>query len=198
MDENIFIYGLKDPRTDEFFYVGKTNSPSIRLGGHLQERGNNDKFNRITSIVEDGLQPEMVILEKVGTDNWPKIERDWISQGKAKGWPLVNISSGGGGKKPTRKNDGMEYYFTDEELTIYDNLDKETRYKISSAITVKMLQKSRPVMEYLGNVDEYIPGEEMKDGAHFATKLLEAYGTERFTSLIDTAYSEYHKLVGES
>ena len=59
------VYGLKDRRNDEIFYVGMSIDPYARYGQHLAFRVARDaKENRILAMRKEGLMPELVILEK--------------------------------------------------------------------------------------------------------------------------------------
>ena len=59
-----YVYGLKDPRTNEYFYIGK--GKGNRILQHRQEALNtdhtNDKCEIIRDIINNGLEPELVIL----------------------------------------------------------------------------------------------------------------------------------------
>lgn len=43
--ETTFIYSLKDPRTNEIKYVGKSNNPKNRLNRHIRESKINTKLS---------------------------------------------------------------------------------------------------------------------------------------------------------
>ena len=92
----VYIYGLKDPRTNEIRYVGKTNNPRRRLEFHLAMKDvNRHKVNWLEDLKRDGAKPVMVILEQTDDKNWGKREKYWIATGRASGWPLTNIADGG-------------------------------------------------------------------------------------------------------
>lgn len=92
----VFIYGLRDPRTREIRYIGKTRRPKVRYREHLRLDGiNPHKDNWIALLATEGLRPEFVILEKCCEEEWAERERLWIEQARASGWPLTNICDGG-------------------------------------------------------------------------------------------------------
>lgn len=63
------IYILKNPFTDEIFYVGQTRMELItRLNGHLSETGaNREKINYIKDIVVKGSKPIIEAIEVIPT-----------------------------------------------------------------------------------------------------------------------------------
>lgn len=106
----VFIYTLLDPITKEVRYVGKTLNPSQRFRKHLIRKENNHKHSWVKSLIDKGIKPEMVIIERltVETDReWQLVERWWIQRLKDAGCRLTNLNDGGiGGIRPceeTRK-----------------------------------------------------------------------------------------------
>ena len=85
------IYGLKDPRDNRTYYVGKTCQSDIRFRQHLRGGENGKKDNWLDSLTDEGLIPEMEILEVVEV-NADEHEREsfWITFGLAMKWPLTN------------------------------------------------------------------------------------------------------------
>lgn len=93
-----YIYGLRDPRDGLIHYVGKSNAPKIRLEHHMKcEGANRRKVSWLADLKDVGLSPSMDILECVMLSEWKEAECRWIAHGRAQGWPLTNISAGGGG-----------------------------------------------------------------------------------------------------
>jgi len=93
-----YIYGLKDPDTQEIRYIGKSNTPKTRYYGHLALHVadvNLHKKRWIAKLREDGKRPELVILEKVKDEEWEDREKWWIKYGRDQGWKLTNIAEGG-------------------------------------------------------------------------------------------------------
>lgn len=97
------IYALIDPRTGVTRYVGKTlNSLQRRLTGHVSEARSKRrcgkrlcyKDNWILQLVDNGLRPEIVLLETLeeGVD-WIEREIYWIAQHQN----LTNAALGGEG-----------------------------------------------------------------------------------------------------
>lgn len=96
--QKVFIYALKDPRTDEIRYIGKSAHPAKRLEQHLHDRSTNyAKVLWLDELRLEGLQPQLLILEEVDAKSWPEAEQRWMDQGWKRGWPLVNIKCGGEG-----------------------------------------------------------------------------------------------------
>lgn len=101
---NHVIYGLRDPRTKEIRYIGKTNNPKKRLSGHLRDarHGGNFHVHRwIRTLIDRDMLPEVVILEsEISSSSIDAREIWWISEGKRQGWKLTNITEGGDGGAP--------------------------------------------------------------------------------------------------
>lgn len=75
-----YIYALYNPRTKEVGYVGVTDRPKRRLRRHASKQELSIRSQRslwIQSIQNDGLQPEMVILDTTTKD---KIDRDSVER----------------------------------------------------------------------------------------------------------------------
>lgn len=65
----IHIYVLINPLNDEIFYVGFTNNLKKRFNTHLNIYGrskekNSYKNNTINKIINNGLKPEMKVIDK--------------------------------------------------------------------------------------------------------------------------------------
>lgn len=96
MTDKVYIYGLKDPRTGEIRYVGKSVHPRERYKQHVKGGESNlHKGRWIADLRRAGLKPEMIILEETTEAEWEARERHWIKQGLDSGWPLTNIAAGG-------------------------------------------------------------------------------------------------------
>jgi len=116
---DVYIYGLRDPLTDEIRYIGKANNPKLRFSYHMACNDvNRHKVNWILSLKELKLKPEMVILEKTNEQEWEEREKHWIKYGRDNGWRLTNISDG-----------GMNNYISSEKVIdkvlLYPYVDKE-------------------------------------------------------------------------
>jgi len=97
-DATTFIYGLCDPRTGYLRYVGKANSPRVRLyRHHCVGPQKNHRHDWLLNLKKNGLKPEMFIVEEVPVDQWEEAERFWICYFRSIGCPLVNATGGGDG-----------------------------------------------------------------------------------------------------
>ena len=96
------IYTLSDPRTpNDVRYVGVTHrQPKARLQRHISNAKKLAVYHSskwIRSLLQDGLEPEMVIIH-VGTgDTWESIETFWIQWHRERGFRLTNQANGGRG-----------------------------------------------------------------------------------------------------
>jgi len=97
MERETKIYVLRDPRTNEVRYVGKTvKSLSARLSGHIfsskSARTHRDKW--IASLMAHGVRPTIELIE-VAFENWAAREAFWISHYRSD--RLTNHTDGGEG-----------------------------------------------------------------------------------------------------
>lgn len=95
-----FIYGLWDPRNYQLRYIGKSDNPERRLKEHIKDsshlRGRHI-YHWINSLLRNGLEPSLEILEEVAIEHWEETERQWIRDCKKFGLSLVNSTDGGEG-----------------------------------------------------------------------------------------------------
>jgi hypothetical protein len=96
------IYVLKNPITDEIFYVGQTVLDlSERLSGHINQTGgiNRGKINYIKSIIDAGFKPTIHEIETIHStcyvDKLAITEREayWIKYYRGIGCNLLNIAN---------------------------------------------------------------------------------------------------------
>lgn len=94
-----FIYTLCHPITKEVRYVGKANNIKQRLYSHIKEinKYSSHKNNWIKSLINEGLKPEITVLDEIPFDDWIYWEKYWITQFKQWGFNLTNLSEGGMG-----------------------------------------------------------------------------------------------------
>lgn len=97
MTQNL-IYGLIDPRTRLVRYIGLSSTGMHRPAFHksLAPHEQTYKANWIKSLHALVLDYEIVVLEEEPAD-LAQAERWWIAFGRACGWPLTNLTSGGDG-----------------------------------------------------------------------------------------------------
>ena len=90
------IYGLKDPRDGQIYYVGKSNEPRVRFRVHLSDMATNRvKAAWISDLQRQRIKPELIILETVPIEESRKAEKKWIKNGVESHWPLTNALPGG-------------------------------------------------------------------------------------------------------
>ena len=96
-DMKIYIYTLAEPTTGEIRYVGKTNNLKTRFYNHLKASRKNYLSSWIKSLKSKQLKPIMEVVEECEINEWEFLERYWISQFKAWGFSLTNLTEGGEG-----------------------------------------------------------------------------------------------------
>lgn len=99
---SIFIYALVCPSTKAIRYIGKTKNLKSRLSAHIAKaegfHTNNHCANWIRSILDVGLNPEMLVICGVPDDgDWQQVESRVIAQYRSMGHDLTNLTSGGDG-----------------------------------------------------------------------------------------------------
>jgi len=78
-DGQTYVYTLADPDTDDVYYVGISSNPKRRYAQHLRPRPRKStKDAWIASLLDQGRQPEMVVLERVATEEAREQEKFWI------------------------------------------------------------------------------------------------------------------------
>jgi len=86
------IYGLRDPRTDDYWYVGKSTQGMTRPRSHINQSHNEAVNEWISGLKEDNLLPLIDVLENC--NNWSQLldkEKFWIAKLLKEGHPLLNI-----------------------------------------------------------------------------------------------------------
>lgn len=183
MSKICYIYGLVDPRTDEIRYVGKSIDPWKRLKSHIKETSYKEKKNYhskcwIKQLLNEGLEPNLVIIEECNENNWQEREMFWIQHYGYNN--LTNLTLGGEGHKvpyyrPQIKQRikidvyyfGGEFYKTFNSLTEASNELNIHTGKISGVCKQKIGRNSIGgyVFRYHGEPYSYKP--------RFARKILQ-------------------------
>jgi hypothetical protein len=104
--ELVYIYSLDDPITGESRYVGKTNTPKLRLSYHISSIRSKHNYHKkcwINSLLKRGLKPTMFIIDEVDKDKWQFWEKHYISLYKSWGFDLTNMTDGGDGVTMTHE-----------------------------------------------------------------------------------------------
>lgn len=91
MNENI-IYGLKDPRTDEYKYIGKSIKGIERANSHLTHSHNPLVNEWISELKMNNYVPIVVVLENVS--DWTQLvdkEKYWVGKLSGEEHDLLNV-----------------------------------------------------------------------------------------------------------
>jgi hypothetical protein len=96
-----YIYILICPIDQEIKYVGKANNPQRRLRDHMKDfRSRLGEFKKtawLLKLYQQGLKPDMEIVDEVEIDKWKEMESFWIAYFKSIGCNLLNSGKGGNG-----------------------------------------------------------------------------------------------------
>lgn len=95
MTNHTFIYALKEKGTETIRYVGKSNDPYKRLYQHIKnyEKLKGRKSKWINSVIKNGKEIEIIILDKVDISDWQEREIYWIKYYESD--KLTNAANGG-------------------------------------------------------------------------------------------------------
>lgn len=183
-----YIYGLKDPRDDNIYYVGKSTRPKRRLEQHLVNMSTNkNRVSWLEDLQTAGLEPQLTILEKSNDENWQEAERRWIAIGRQEGWPLTNISQGGGGKEGQAKPDQVSSkwecvrdYTTDMVWDKFEKLDERYKLSICRLTALAMMQNCWVAIKARGGDprEEFDDDKDFAIGCMMACNLIMAVGNE--------------------
>jgi DNA-binding XRE family transcriptional regulator len=91
-EQDNIIYGLKDPRTDEYRYIGKSTVGIKRAKSHLSHSHNPLVMEWISELKHDNYIPDVVILENVV--DWTQLvdkEKYWIGKLLGESHDLFNV-----------------------------------------------------------------------------------------------------------
>lgn len=102
MSKQVFIYGLKDPRTDKVHYVGASENPKKRLYEHVCDakyakrcytgiHSPSPKESWVINLLESSLRPIVTVLERCSKDSGDEREEFWIEHYLQMGNSLTNV-----------------------------------------------------------------------------------------------------------
>lgn len=94
MVNNIIIYSISCPYTNEVRYIGKSNDFKTRIRKHLSSTLKTRTSKWIHSLNE---KPIFDIIDEVNKDNWQEAEKSYIRLFKSIGCKLYNHTIGGEG-----------------------------------------------------------------------------------------------------
>lgn len=104
MSETGYVYTLNDPRTLKPKYVGATKHPQRRLRDHKNGRTSDDVVEWIEELNDEGVTPDMFIIDVVPITELPDREAEKIESMIDK-WDLLNESSN---RRYTIREDNVE------------------------------------------------------------------------------------------
>lgn len=88
----ILVYGLRDPRTDEYRYIGKSMSGLNRPKAHFTYSHNDSVNIWVLELREQGLCPVIDVLEECLEEELVSKEKFWINFYESTGCKLFNIT----------------------------------------------------------------------------------------------------------
>lgn len=197
---NTFIYALRDPNNGSIRYVGKSNTPEVRLRAHLAPanlKADTHKNRWLKSL--NGVSPELVILEECSHEGWQAREQFWVSQ-----YPnLTNGTAGGEGstgatpetrRKLSEAMRGERHpnygKFGEESPTWGLKWTPEQREKLSQIKTGKPIKTKTYILTYPDGTEVVV--DRLKDyceehGLHLGN-LTSSYGKHRGVRCVEMMY----------
>jgi group I intron endonuclease len=95
--DNVFIYGLIDPKSNLLKYIGKTTNLKRRYQRHISERFLHDSYKDrwVRKLIENGDKPILILIDTTNKIEWQFWEKFYISYYKYIGCELTNGTNGG-------------------------------------------------------------------------------------------------------
>lgn len=91
MNDKGYVYGLEDPRTEKFFYIGSTDDVSKRYRSHITGNCTTPEVTaKVRELAIVDLTPKMVVIEETKERAKVYRERFWMKHYLDQGHPLVN------------------------------------------------------------------------------------------------------------
>lgn len=135
------IYVLKDPRSEEIRYVGKTTNLRVRFNSHLAVAriGRPERVNHIDShcarwircLLRDEIRPKMEVIET--TEHASERERFWIKHFRMHGARLTNHTDGGEGQPGLRQSEITRHRHSVARIRFF-NENPSARRALSEAL----------------------------------------------------------------
>lgn len=123
-----YIYGLLNPITNQYFYVGATSQElRIRLNGHMSSTDKNEqKVAVIQGILNYDERPKIVLLETTyDIDKCSDMELSWMNKLKFEGHPLINKSFKKAGRLPsTTPKVQINLYIEEDKIELLGGVDR--------------------------------------------------------------------------
>lgn len=128
-----FIYTLRQPNTNNIFYVGRAVNLEVRLYGHLTYNNYSSspvhfymKANRITPVIE---QVEEVPYDDI--NELKQLELFWIEQFRQWGFNLLNVRGNLNSKQTKKDVESNEFqpYLTTNDVSKLLNVTRSTLYR---------------------------------------------------------------------
>lgn len=97
-DSTVYVYALVDPRDGEVRYIGRTSNVERRLWQHVSPSmlaKHSPRAKWIRSLLAEGKQPEMRVIEATTRDRGDAQEAHWMRHFEARGAKLTNVGPGG-------------------------------------------------------------------------------------------------------
>jgi len=147
------IYGLRDPRTDDYWYVGKSTQGLSRPKSHIKQSHNEAVNEWIAGLKADNLIPKIDILEEC--QNWNQLldkEKFWISKLLNEDHPLLNVYEAHDIFTQREKIKALK-----EELIIKQKLLQKELKKLDQQVEILRQKNQFVVLEQDGLLKKFTP-----------------------------------------
>jgi len=150
------IYGLKNPMSEEIFYIGKSKDLKQRLKQHISDSKKKTlKSNLyINKLLSQGVMPELITIDQVPICNWEYWEQYYIKLLLPFSTASQNISDGGSNSyklhskvvQYDKEGNYLEMFESVEIAAIKTNIDA---HRIYQSCTVGRMNKCGYYWRYL-------------------------------------------------
>jgi predicted GIY-YIG superfamily endonuclease len=132
--DSVFIYGLRCPLSNKIRYIGKSVNPNQRFKNHInyEIRSDTHKARWLNKLAEQGLLPNLIIIEETSIDQWEEREKYWISYYKN---DLTNETIGGDGRQAGWKHKRIS---VDKIINALRQRSKECRKAAAEKTSIKL------------------------------------------------------------
>jgi hypothetical protein len=123
----VYIYALRDPDSQEIRYIGKSLNPWKRLSSHIKDKDKTPKTCWIHKLLNQHKKPILDVLDKVKEEYWKEVECLYIAYYKKLGHPLLNMTEGGDSPAATNKRAVVRIDPHTEERKIFSSVAQAAR-----------------------------------------------------------------------
>jgi len=163
------IYGIAD-QEGRIMYIGKANDPTKRMKQHIREckRRKTPLYGWINRYLNNGYQPQMIILASATSEDWQGLETQVIAQYRSQGH-ILNLADGGDQPKSNSATNKQNAYALNAKIKSNPMLKRirELNRSITkflkdcdkNSINTEIVKRIKDKLRYAGNKNPQLFGE---------------------------------------